>query len=165
MNNSFLRWAIRILVPVLVLGIPFVAMGGVSKIGSDPLDAVSAATDVAFDPEDLSGEYVVYINEERHPDTGEVWSDFFRGEEVPVILDDISCLVCNTDPEALEYAKICQARLPANQMKIGTDETIMILSKGDAGKFDIILLSKEVAQQYSAESIGKNEFVRTVEVK
>ena len=163
MNHSFLRWGIRILVPILVLGIPFIALGGLTKIQASA-DAVSSAT-AELDPESMSGEYVVFINEERHPDTAEVWADFFRGEDIPVVLDDISCLVCGSDPAGLEYAKACQARLPENQMSLRTEDVVMVLSKGDAGRFDIILLSRETADAFDGESIGESDFVKTVKVQ
>ena len=85
MKTSVLRWGMRILVLVLVLGIPFTALGGITKISSDSADAVSAATDQLVDPAELSGEFVVFINTERHPDTADLWDAFFRGEDVPVI--------------------------------------------------------------------------------
>ena len=165
MKTSVLRWGMRILVLVLVLGIPFTALGGITKISSDPADAVSAATDELVDPAELSGEFVVFINTERHPDTADRWDAFFRGEDVPVIMDDISCLVCKGDGTALERAQLCQARLPANQMKVSTEDPVLVLSKGDYGKFDIILLSKELADRYGASSIGGSETVLTVDVK
>ena len=47
MKTSVLRWGMRILVLVLVLGIPFTALGGITKISSDPADA-AVSTEVIF---------------------------------------------------------------------------------------------------------------------
>ena len=160
----FARWLMRIAVLLVILGIPFTALGGMSMISGNETDAVSSATAYAFDPNDVSGEYVVFINNDRHSDTAAIWSEFFRGGNIPVILDDISCLVCSNDTLAKDYAEICQARLPENQMKIKSENTLLLLSKGDSARFDIIIMSKEMADAYRAETISANSNVTTVNV-
>ncbi|MBQ9227996.1 MAG: hypothetical protein IJ168_04105 [Eubacterium sp.] len=157
------RWLMRIAVLVLILGIPFTALGGMSLLRSDGADAVSSATAYTFDPNDVSGEYVVFINNERHPDTLMVWESFFKGEDIPVVLDDISCLICNGDTLAADYAEICQARLPENQMTVKSDTSLLVLSKGEYRQFDIIILSKELAEAYGAESVS-GQGITTVNV-
>ena len=164
MKNTILRWLMRVGVLVLILGIPFTALGGFSLIQSGGVDAVSSATSYAFNPNDVSGEYVVLINDERHSDTIDVWTAFFQGENIPVVLDDISCMICKGDEGAKSYAEICQARLPENQMKIKSENSLLLMSKGEYGKFDIIILSKEIADMYAANSISKNNNITTVNI-
>lgn len=164
MKSFLFRLPLRIGVLLLVLGIPFTALGGFSIIDKSNADAISSATSYAFDPNDVSGEYVVFINDTLHKDTVEVWQAFFKGENVPVILDDISCMICNGDEGAKEYAEICQARLPENQMKIKAESSLLLMSKGDNSKFDIIIMSKETAQAFNADSISENDNITTVNI-
>ena len=154
----------RIAVVLVVLGIPFTALGGMQIISNGAADAVSSATGYVFDPNDVSGEYVVFINNRYHQETIDIWADFFQGKNIPVVLDDISCLVCSNDAPARDYAEICQARLPENQMKIKNENALLLLSKGEYGKFDIIILSKELADNFNAESIGSHNEITTVTV-
>lgn len=157
MKNVLLRWLMRIAVLAVVLAVPFAALGGLSLLGGDGADAVSGATSYAFDPSDVSGEYVVFINNSRHQETADIWEAFFKGENIPVVLDDISCLICNGDTLAADYAAICQARLPENQMTVKSDSSLLVLSKGEYGRFDIIILSKELAEAYGAQTIGGSD--------
>ena len=77
---------------------------------------------------------------------------FFRGEEVSVIFEDISCSVATGDTGGQELARSFQSRLPENQMRIQTEDVTLLLSRADHGKFDVIVLSKEFADSYAAET-------------
>lgn len=161
------HWIYRIVVLLAILGIPFFLLGGENIFTINPADAVSSATSYTFDADDLSGEYVVLINNTLHEKKGTipVWVEFFSGRDVPVILDDIHCLVADSDTAGREFAEICQARLPENQMKIKIENGLLLVSKAEYSRFDIIIMSKELAEAYSAYSIGENADITLVEVQ
>ena len=153
---------IKILGLVVILGIPSWFLVLPTLTGGEGVDVVSSATQISAD--DVSGEYVVLINEEMHraKETTDDWAQFFLGES-PLIFDDISCLVASNDGAGKEFAGICQARLPENQMKISDINGLLMVSKAEAEKFDVIIMSKEFAESYSAEEFD-NQNIRTVYV-
>ena len=52
-------------------------------------------------------------------------------------------------------ARSFQSILPENQMKIRTENVILMLSKAESGRFDVIVMSKELADVYDAERIAE----------
>ncbi|MBR1811066.1 MAG: hypothetical protein IJ766_05380 [Clostridia bacterium] len=164
--NILKVWGMRIGVLLVILGVPFLSLGGASAFRTDGVDAVTGASTFAFNPDEVSGEYVIYINHTYHEkrDTVGLWTAFFSGENVPVIMDDISCLVASNDPAGMEYAQICQARLPENQMRIKSVNALLLLSKADYGAFDVIILSKPLVDAYAAASVSENQYITTVYV-
>lgn len=114
-------------------------------------DAVSSATVIIDAP---SGDYLVLLNLEKHPDmeNRQFWLDFFSGAEVTYCFEDISCLVARSDSSALTMAQSLQSRLAEHQMTIRTEDMTLLLSKADYGKFDVIILSKEMAEHYHAQT-------------
>ncbi len=140
---SFLRHTAITAVSVLLLvGVPVYRTGYFQKKLSG-VDTVSSASVILDLPK---GEYVALINRERHPDADKlaVWETFFKGGEIDYIFEDISCVVAPQDPYGLELAQSFQSRLPENQMKIRTEDLMMMLSKAEYGRFDVMLLSKVV---------------------
>ncbi len=113
-------------------------------------DAVSSASVVIDAP---SGEFLILLNPEKHPDEENLafWTDFFSGEEVTYCFEDISCMVARTDTAALELARSCQSRLSEHQMTVRQEDMTLLLSRADNGKFDTIILSREMAEHYAAE--------------
>ncbi|MBF1023372.1 MAG: hypothetical protein HXK85_09950, partial [Lachnospiraceae bacterium] len=73
----------------------------------------------------------------------EQWVDFFQGKDVSFIFEDLSCSVARADSEAVDMAKIFQSRMPQNQMKLVLEDTAMLRSRVQAGKYDVVLVSKE----------------------
>ncbi len=126
----------------LLVGVSVYRTGYIQKRLSAS-DAVSSATAVIEQP---SGAYVVWINRRRHPDAKNLatWEDFFKGREIGILFEDISCMVAETDAVGLELAKSFQSRLPENQMSIHKDDVILMRSKADHGLYDVMLISKEV---------------------
>ena len=147
----------------VILGIPFMCTDYFKAWASGQTDALSSATVVLDQP---SGEYVVLINTDRHTDEEalQTWVDFFEGKEIPVIFEDISCKVAKGDANGLEMAQSYQSRLPENQMLVEVEDGILMLSKAEYGKFDIIVMSKEMADSYTASTLFGEDTVRVIEV-
>ena len=141
--------AIVLLALFVLLGVPaFNYRGEILAKMTGSVDAVSSAS--VEIPDQPSGEYGVFINKQLHQDTLEQWESFFKEEPVDVIFEDINCMVASGDASAIELAERYMARLPENQMKIKTESGIFVVSKLDAGKYDIIILSKEYGDAYGA---------------
>ena len=138
-------------IPSVAAGVPHALFGGASE------DAVSSASVILDAP---SGSFAVIINRDVHNDseTLKLWEQFFRGEEVPVIMEDVVCAVPKGDAAGLEFARSLQSRLPENQMKIETEEALMLASKAEYGGFDVIIVSREMADAYSFGRIYDRDF-------
>ena len=121
-------------------------------------DVISSPTVVIKQP---SGAYVVWINPERHTDPKKLdtWRHFFAGEEIDFIFDDISCFVIRQDTEGRELAESFQSRLPENQMRLASEDAILLLSKAWNGGFDVILFSQEAYEAYHVEEYRQEAFV------
>ncbi|MCR4672695.1 MAG: hypothetical protein K5637_05620 [Lachnospiraceae bacterium] len=133
-------------------------------IGAAEADALSGATTVLDKP---SGDYVVLINREvrTSEDTFNTWVDFFSGREISFLFEDISCMVGRGDAGGLSMAQSFQSQLPENQMKVELEDPIMMISKAEVGKYDIIVMSAEFADSYSADSLFDNEGTQAIFVK
>lgn len=165
--KTFLRYLLRLL-SVAVFGVIITAVltaGGYINLNGDSPDAVSSATAQSVSAEDMSGKYVVFINRERHDKAGTTgdWEKFFSfSDDVPLIMEDITCKVAELDSEGLDTAQKYQARLPENQMKIEKEAGVMLLSKAELGRFDVIILSESAAKTYSAETLFGKADVLTI---
>lgn len=111
--------------------------------GNGDVDAISGAT--AKLPDKPSGEYVLLLNRSLHEDTVDEWTRFFRDGELDVIFDDISCIAAQNDVNAIEMAEILRAQLPENQMKLRTENPVLLASKAENGCIDAAFFSKEIA--------------------
>ncbi|MCR4833708.1 MAG: hypothetical protein K5900_09030 [Butyrivibrio sp.] len=140
---------------LVLVGIPVWSTGYIQGKLSGA-DVISSATVVIEQP---SGAYVVIINKDFHHDEEnlEIWKNFFGGEEIDFLFEDISCVVADCDAAGLELAKSFQSRLPENQMSIRIEDITLMLSKADYGKFDVIVMSKEVYDAYSAQTVEEYE--------
>ena len=132
----------------LILVLPLLCTGNAAALFSD-VDAVTSSTVVLDAP---SGSYVVLINQELHTDADNLaeWIKFFNGEDILYIFEDVACSVASSDSAGLDMAESYQSRLPENQMEIQTEDPTLLLSRADAGLFDIIVMSAEFAEAYSA---------------
>lgn len=130
---------------------------------AEDTDAVSSASVVIDQP---SGEYLVFLNRSLHEDSGTLtqWEAFFRGEEIGILFEDLSCSVADGDTAALAMAESFQSRLPENQMKLRTEDGILLLSKAEYGSFDVLIFSKEAADTYQAETLCEKDFVSVIAV-
>ena len=122
-------------------------------------DAVSSASIEL--PDSPSGEFLIIINKDLHEDTAEDWKEFFEGDSLKVIFEDINCLVPDGDVTGLELANRYMAILPENQMRVSSDDAVLIASKLEAGYVDIAILSADMADALgiSTESIPDNMLV------
>lgn len=114
------------------------------------LDAIASSTVILDQP---SGNYVVLINEDfrGNDDILNDWISFFSGEEVDFIFEDISCSIPTGDEGALALGESFQSRLPENQMKIKIDNSMLLTSRIDYEKFNIVIMSKEFVDANQVE--------------
>ena len=148
---------------LLILGIPFTRTSYFAQMRSGSPDAAATASIIIDQP---SGEYVVLINEDLHTNAENlaIWKDFFAGKEIPFLFEDIVCTVGSADAGGAEMAKSYQSRLPENQMKIKQEDITLMLSKAEHKRFDIIVLSKEFADMFTASTIYDKDGVCVIMV-
>ena len=140
MKRIFVHVLCDLLVISLAIGIPVLLSGRRN-------DAVSSASVVAAP----SGEFVILLNLDALTEEA-FWTDFFGGREVDFCFEDITCMVGANDIAALQMAQSLQSRLSERQFTIRQEDMTLMLSKADHGKFQVMILSKELAEQYHADS-------------
>lgn len=137
--------------------------GGYINLNSDSPDEVSGATAQSVSAEDIEGKWVVLINRAIHDKSGTTadWQKFFTfSDNVPLIMEDITCKVAQGDSGGIETAKKYQARLPENQMKIVQEACTMLISKAELMRFDVIILSEAAANACRAQTLyGRNDIL------
>ena len=167
--KTAVRYLFRIL-SVIVFGAIVTGVltaGGYINWSSDSPDAVSSATAQPVSAGDMSGKYIVFINRELHDKAGTTgdWEKFFSfSDDVPLIMEDITCKVAQFDSEGLDTARKYQARLPENQMKIEQEAGVMLLSKAELGRFDVMIMSEAAAKSYSAQTLYDKENILTIKM-
>ncbi len=145
----------------LILGIPFLVLylsPSFSGFGGD-IDATSSASTLAEKP---SGNYLILMNKKIHTSQEDLdtWTKFFREEDYGVLFDDISCDVVKSDAGAIALAKNFQSRLSEGQMKLRAEDGILLVSRADHLRFDLIIMSQEYADSVQAETgLGPDVFV------
>ncbi len=132
-------------------------------MGNGQADVVSGASMKL--PEKPSGEYIVIVNRSLHEDSLEDWKTFFTGKDLPVIFDDISCIVSQADSGGMQMAQRYQAQLPENQMKLRTEDLTLLVSKAESGYIDAAVFSKEIAQAMKLSTEKCSEKSVVIEVK
>lgn len=140
----------------LTVGVPFMMTDYYKGLfSSNEVDAVSSPSVIIDKP---SGNYIVLINTRLHKDKSKLdqWISFFSGEETDIIFEDIACTVAEGDAKGLEMAKSFQSKLPENQMKIKEEEAVLVVSRAEEGKFDILLMSKDFADSYKLREKNQN---------
>ncbi|MBQ7990842.1 MAG: hypothetical protein IJ251_07330 [Oscillospiraceae bacterium] len=133
---------------VICLGVPFLFFAKGLTVSPD---AVSSATQIITDSP--SGDFVIYLNSDRSPETLADWTTFFQGGDGGVIMEDLNCLVCSGDSAALEMARVYQSRLPENQMTIRSEDTLMTITLVESGHFDAAVFTDEIVSSRKV-SIG-----------
>ena len=167
--KTAVRYLFRIL-SVIVFGAIVTGVltaGGYINRSSDSPDAVSSATAKPVSAGDMSGKYMVFINRELHDKAGTTgdWEKFFSfSDDVPLIMEDITCKVAQLDSEGLDTARKYQARLPENQMIIEQEAGVMLLSKAELGRFDVIIMSEAAAKSYSAQTLYDRGNILTIKM-
>ncbi len=158
--RQILRHIITVAAGVFVLvGIPFLRTGYFRSLISGRTDAVTSPSVIIEEP---SGEYVVMINKAMHTDGKKLddWVRFFEGGDVTYIFEDICCSVPVQDAGAVEMAQSFRSRLPENQMRIEEADVTLLLSRADEKKYDILILSKDIAEAFRADTQPSEETVR-----
>ena len=131
--------------------------------GQNDADAVSSASLEL--PDQPSGSFVVLINSSLHRDTLDDWTCFFRGDDLPVIFEDIQCIVAEGDASGRQLAERFMAQLPENQMVLRAEDPTLLVSKAEAGDIDVAVFSREMADLLQlAEPSALNDVV-TVSVQ
>lgn len=138
----------------VMIGIPFLYL--YPKSGAGGMDAVTGASVVIDQP---SGDYVVMINRKKRKDdeTLKIWKDFFNGEEISVVFEDIVCHVAKNDEAGYTMAASFQSRLPENQMKVVSEDGTLMMSKAENGNYDIIIMSKEASDIYNIDNLRERD--------
>ena len=138
-------------------------LGGVNltALVSGSTDLVSSATAIQEAP---SGHYTIFVNKNLHTDEEVLglWKDFFAGKDVPLIMEDVTCVTANGDTAGIEMAQSLASRLPANQMKVRTEDGTLAISKAEVGRFDIMVLSSETAASLDTTSLERDSNVEVV---
>jgi hypothetical protein len=136
----------------LLLGVPFLTTDYAKSMRNGTVDTVSSASVIIDQP---SGDYIVLINQNLHTnrDNLDTWVQFFSGQEISYLFEDISCSVISGDSGALTMAQSFQSRLPEKQMSIQEENATLLMSRADHGKYDMMILSKEFAESYDAATI------------
>ena len=167
--KTAVRYLFRVL-SVIVFGAIVTGVltaGGYINWSSDSPDAVSSATAKPVSAGDMSGKYMVFINRGLHDKAGTTgdWEKFFSfSDDVPLIMEDITCKVAQFDSEGLDTARKYQARLPENQMIIEQEAGVMLLSKAELGRFDVMIMSEAAAKSYSAQTLYDKENILTIKM-
>ena len=151
------------LAAAVLLGVPVAMFADFNAIGAKAqgVDAVSSATVLQDAP---SGHYTIAINRDKHPNADVLadWVTFFSGKDAPLIMEDIECMALEGDAAGIEMAASLQSRLPENQMKLTVVDAVLGLSKADAGLFDVLVMSDEMAAFLSAETVAASGNVEVV---
>ena len=145
----------------LLVGLPVLGTGYLTRLISG-VDTIASATVIIDQP---SGEYVVLINKDLHPNAENfaVWEDFFSGKEIGFLFEDIRCTVADNDSAGLELARSFQSRLPENQMTLRTEDITLLFSKVHSGQFDVVLISREVYDAYRTGALIRKETTNVIE--
>lgn len=139
----------------LLAGIPAVYVMG--SIDGGAADAVSGAS-VKL-PEKPSGEYILLLNKTLHEGSVDEWTAFFRDGELNVIFDDISCLAPDSDIGAITMAERFCAQLPENQMRLRTENSLLLASKAENGCIDAAVFSKEMAESLKLKAEANENII------
>ena len=103
-----------------------------------------------------SGEFVVLINRELHPDDkeiGKLEKLFADGQADGLDTDGIKFAVSPEDAAGLAFAE--RLLKPDDTAALTGDDTALMLSKAENGLFDVIVMSKELADSSKAETVAK----------
>ena len=163
------RLPLRILTVIIFGSILYLILllNGVVSLPSASADTVTSAT-LQDSTVKADGSYVVLINRKLHDRSGttEDWNKFFSFDDnVPLIMEDITCSVASSDSEGIDTAKIYQSRLPENQMKLNKENGLFMISKAEVGKFDVIIMSNVTANSLSAETLYDRADILTIKVE
>lgn len=146
------------------LGIPtLIFVDFTTLFTAEPASAVTGASMEL--PEQPSGEFVVLLNTDRTGDTTEQWKLFFSGGDAGVIMSDLDCMAAQSDAAGIQLAERFQARLAENQMQVKRENGLLLISKAQCAQFDVIILSKEMADFYQLQTVLQQDHLVPIIVK
>ena len=136
-------------------------MPKIAAYAQGQVDTVSGATTIQDEP---SGHFTVLINSDLHTDAEVLgnWETFLAGDPAPLIMEDVACMAIEGDAAGIELAEQLQSRLPANQMKVYIEQGVLAVSKAEAGHFDILVMSDEMAESLGAQTLYDLPFVDVI---
>ena len=147
----------------ILIGGPVAAFANFDAIGAKlaGVDTVSAATTIQDAP---SGHYTILINRALHRNAEVLsdWVTFFSGEDAPLIMEDVDCMALDGDAPGIDMAKSLMSRLPENQMKLHVVDAVLGMSKADIGQFDVLVMSDEMYEALSADTVAQHQDVEVV---
>lgn len=147
----------------IILGIPALFFSDWSAVFNN--GGVDAVTGASLDvPDTPSGNFYVFLNKTYHSDLEE-WQNFFEEKPVGVIFEDISCQVLAGDAAGIQLAERYLARLAENQMKLSAGNPTLLASKIESGKFDVAIVSKEIAEIFSLEKVFSNDGILVIPIQ
>lgn len=104
--------------------------------------------------EGVSGNFVVLINKNNSP---RGTKEFFEGRQP--CPQGLECSVAKSDKKVDGLLKsLAIAASPK-------DDALIMLSKAEYGDFDVMILSKKLADTYTAKSLYDKDYVDVVEIK
>ena len=96
--------AVILMALLLTLGLPAAMYLDIPALlqGKTAIDDTSGATIEL--PAQPSGEFLVFLNRQKHADTTGQWELFFSGGDAGVIMSDVDCRVAAADAAAMKMA-------------------------------------------------------------
>jgi len=161
---NVIRHLVVILAALFVtLGIPALVYVDVGALFTGAVtDGVTGAS--LEIPDQPSGQFVILLNREKHPNTQALWADFFTDQPVDVIMEDLRCMTARGDVSGIQLANRYQARLAENQMTIRQENGTLVASRLENDLFDGIILSKEFADACQLD-LENTETILVIPVK
>lgn len=149
------RLAVRLLLDLAVIAAVLLLPVLLHPQGRAKLTGTDAVSSASVTIEAPSGEFLVLLNLDTLEEDA-FWQTFFSGGEVDYCFEDIACMVADSDPAALNAAQSYQSRLSAHQMTVRQENMTLMLSRADCGKFQVIVISRELAEHYRAQTAVQN---------
>lgn len=163
--------------PLLILaGITFLLLNVNNQtIRIDSLTAPTSQSRVQVEPIPASEEgYVVYLNSDRLTDKGDVIRAFDASPEDDIgspdqasgdSIDSIILTVPAGDDNASKMAAQLRKNAEAAGIaaEIHTKDPLLAISMAETGRFEVLVLSDTIREQYHADTLLKKAFVEAIE--
>lgn len=146
------KYAIHFIVTALIIALTIGLPSAIYFKIFTPADEEAETGATYILPEKPSGEFVIMINEKRHPTSIDVWDDFFSERDYDPLSDKISCLTVSGDALGAELADRYSKRLFVKQMSIREENVILVLSKAELGLIDAVIMSADIADVYNLKT-------------
>ena len=136
------------------------------SIGEAEVDAESGASIEL--PDTPSGNFYILLKESFVKDDSMTdWKSFFLADEnetLPVLFDNVHCIVAEGDVFAQQLAERYQAILSPNQMKISSEDPTLFISKAETGHMEMAILSADMAKALEFSSEQKIDSIELLTV-